>query len=147
MGISFRVYLAGAITGLTPEQAKTWRNYVKRQLPGIQFFDPLRSEPEMGGIYRQSNGDAKYGTTKAIFSKNFFDIMHCDIMLAYLPKELPNPSYGTIWEIGVAVGLRKQIILVSDDKTLVEHPDIKESCGWILDNLDDAIEVISSLVI
>jgi nucleoside 2-deoxyribosyltransferase len=67
--------------------------------------------------------------------------------LAYLPKELNDrrPSYGTSIEIGWAIGLRKPLIVVSDDEYLTEHPLIKHNASWRFNNLEDAVEVIVGL--
>ena len=62
-----------------------------------------------------------------------------DLILAYLPRELNErrPSYGTVIEIGWAIGLRKPIIVVTDDDYLSEHPLIKAKSNWIFDNFND----------
>ena len=69
------------------------------------------------------------------------------LLLAFLPEEMNNrrPSYGTTIEIGWAIGLRKPLIVVSDDKYLMDHPLIKHNASWRFDNLEDAIEVIIGL--
>ena len=84
---------------------------------------------------------------RAIATKNWLDTESCDLILAYLPKELneKRPSYGTVIEIGWAIGLRKPLIVVSDDKYLIDHPLIKHNASWRLDNLEDAAEVILGL--
>ena len=73
--------------------------------------------------------------------------MVCDLILAYLPKELNErrPSYGTVIEIGWAIGLRKPIIVVTDDEYLSSHPLIQAKSNWIFDNFNDAIDVIHGL--
>ena len=84
---------------------------------------------------------------RAIATKNWMDTESADLVLAYLPKKLNDrrPSIGTIIEIGWAIGLRKPLIIVSDDNYLMDHPLIKHNASWRLNNLDEAIEVISGL--
>ena len=48
-------------------------------------------------------------------------------------------------EIGWAIGLRKPLIVVSDDKYMMNHPLIQHNASWRLDNLEDAVEVIMGL--
>ena len=125
------IYLAGPIAGCTEEEATGWRDYVVSMLPyGIIGISPIRwSDP------------------RAIATKNWLDTESCDLVLAYLPKELNDkrPSYGTTIEIGWAIGLRKPLIVISDDEYLMKHPLIKHNASWRLDNLEDAVEVIIGL--
>jgi len=144
------IYLAGPIAGCTQEEANEWREYVRSMLPhAIVGISPLRCEPLKEGMtYTEEGASPKmWSDPRAIATKNWLDTESCDLVLAYLPKELneKRPSYGTVIEIGWAIGLRKPLIVVSDDKYLMEHPLIKHNASWRLDSLDDAVEVINGL--
>ena len=144
------IYLAGPIAGCTQEEANEWREYVRSMLPhAIVGISPLRCEPLKEGMtYTEEGASPKmWSDPRAIATKNWLDTESCDLVLAYLPKELneKRPSYGTVIEIGWAIGLRKPLIVVSDDKYLMEHPLIKHNASWRLDNLEDATEVILGL--
>ena len=144
------IYLAGPIAGCTQEEANEWREYVRSMLPhGIVGISPLRCEPLKEGMkYTEEGASPKmWSDPRAIATKNWLDTESCDLVLAYLPKELneKRPSYGTVIEIGWAIGLRKPLIVVSDDKYLMDHPLIKHNASWRLDSLDDAVEVINGL--
>ena len=56
-----------------------------------------------------------------------------------------RPSIGTIIEIGWAIGLRKPLIVVSDDDYVMEHPLIEHNASWLFGEIDEAIEVIHGL--
>ena len=144
------IYLAGPIAGCTQEEANEWREYVRSMLPhAIVGISPLRCEPlKEGMLYTEEGASPKmWSDPRAIATKNWLDTESCDLVLAYLPKELneKRPSYGTVIEIGWAIGLRKPLIVVSDDKQLMDHPLIKHNASWRLDSLDDAVEVIVGL--
>ena len=144
------IYLAGPIAGCTQEEANEWRDYVCSMLPhAIVGISPLRCEPLKEGMtYTEEGASPKmWSDPRAIATKNWLDTESCDLVLAYLPKELneKRPSYGTVIEIGWAIGLRKPLIVVSDDKQLMDHPLIKHNASWRLDSLDDAVEVIMGL--
>ena len=144
------IYLAGPIAGCTQEEANEWREYVRSMLPhAIVGISPLRCEPLKEGMtYTEEGASPKmWSDPRAIATKNWLDTESCDLVLAYLPKELneKRPSYGTVIEIGWAIGLRKPLIVVSDDKYLMDHPLIKHNASWRLDSLDDAVEVINGL--
>ena len=91
-----------------------------------------------------NHADPKFGTARAIGSKNVFDVRHCDMTLAYLPREYNDrrPSYGTICELAWAHMIGKPTILVTDCPILLEHPVISACASWLLTDLEEAIEVI-----
>ena len=144
------VYLAGPIAGKTKGEANDWRIEVADYLDdlGIQTVSPLRCEPLTGERYELGYSDPRFGTAGAISGKNWFDTSNCDMGLAYLPRALTQdrPSYGTIMELGWAIGLRKPIILVSDDESLVNHPLIQYNVPWVLPDLEAACEVVTGIL-
>ena len=144
------IYLAGPIAGLTEEEATTWRHDVNFMLPdNIIGISPLRCEPVKPGMTYTTPGavDKMWSDPRAINAKNWLDTESADIVLAYLPKEMNDrrPSIGTIIEIGWTLGLKKPLIVVSDDKQMLDHSLIECNAAWRLDNLDDAVEVIIGL--
>ena len=144
------IYLAGPIAGLTDVEATEWRGWVKERLRyGIVGISPLRCEPLKEGMVYTDDGatDPMWSDARAINAKNWLDTESSDLVLAYLPKEMNDrrPSIGTIIEIGWSIGLRKPLIVVSDDEYLMEHPLIQRNASWRLENLEDAVEVITGL--
>lgn len=139
------VYLAGPIGGCDRFEANEWRHIAEAYLRqfGIKGISPLRCEPLIGERYTNVNPDPKFGTARAIASKNLADVRMCDITLVYLPRELNErkPSYGSVCEISWAHALGKPTILVSDDPAIIGHPVIQANAGWIVDNLDDGLEI------
>ncbi len=150
MSMKKYIYLAGPIAGLTEEEATTWRYDVNLMLPdNIIGISPLRCEPLKEGMVYTDDGatDKMWSDPRAINSKNWLDTESSDLVLAYLPKEMNDrrPSIGTIIEIGWSIGLKKPLIVVSDDKQIMEHPLIKCNAAWRLKELDEAVEVIIGL--
>ena len=142
------VYLAGPIAGATYSEANDWRKYVHDELikHDIIGISPLRCEPLPEGrkVYEAGYTCPKFGTAKAIGSKNVHDVRNCDLSLCFIPKpkEGGRYSFGTICELAGAYFINKQTILVTDDPVMMEHPVIDAMSGWKLDNFEDAIEVI-----
>lgn len=151
------VYLAGPITGCTDGEANDWRSTASARLAdfGITGISPLRCEPLHGERYGTDHPDPRFGVASAIASKNRFDVLNCDMMLAYFPPEeevdtYPHnetgttpykwPSVGTIWEIGMAHMANKQTIVVCENKILLKHPVI-QTAGWLVDTLEDGLDV------
>src|ERR1700724_2613431 len=119
------VYLAGPIVGRTKGEANSWRHKVAAELAahGIVGISPLRCEPIHGERYGTGYPDPCFGTAKAIGAKNRFDVKAADIILAYMPAEHAL-SLGTLGEIFWADAYGKQVILVSDNPTVLNHPVI-----------------------
>lgn len=140
-----RVYLAGPILGCYKNEANDWRQEVAVEL-GIEHIlgiSPLRCEPIIGEKYGVHYTDPKFGTSRAIAAKNFFDVQNCDITLAFFPVPPPgrHQSYGTMAEIAWAHALHKPVVLVTDDPEVRDHPVLNACANWVLDSLEDGIEV------
>ena len=142
------IYLAGPIAGCNKSEANDWREFVCKKLPaGVKGVSPLRCEPLIGRRYKLSHDDPRFGTPKAISAKNWFDSNRCDMVLAYLPKEISarRPSYGTIIEIGWAMAMRKPLIVVTNDPLVRDHPLIAANVPWVFDDFQPALETIAGL--
>jgi nucleoside 2-deoxyribosyltransferase len=125
------LYLAGPIEQCNYDEIYGWRSYVDSKLnSNITTVHPK---------VLQSNN------SKGILEQNKKDVLKCDTILSYIPKSIEDrrPSYGTIFEISFAHSMKKDIILVSDNKYLIEHPIIKEISN-IFPDLDKSIEYINS---
>ncbi len=144
------IYLAGPIAGVSEREAKDWREYVSEKLAGsgIVGISPLRCEPPAeDGYYKLNYPDPMFGTARAISSKNIMDVKACDLVLAFLPREINErrPSYGTAIELAWGKWEGKPTILVTDDPYVREHPVINVCAGWVLGTFDEALEVIHGL--
>lgn len=145
------VYLAGPVLGQNREGANGWRHYAADKLKdfGIIGISPLRCEPLIGAKYpNETPGDNKFGSARAIASKNLLDVKMCDLTLACLPlrEDGSHQSYGTIVELSWAHALGKPVILVSDDPGIYKHPVINSCAGWVLKDLDEGLEVITGIL-
>jgi nucleoside 2-deoxyribosyltransferase len=136
------IYLAGPITGCNKTEANDWRHGVQINLPpGLVGISPLRCEPRVETKYKLFYDSDIFGSPAAIASKNYFDVCNCDLVLAYLPKF----SLGTIIEIGWAKGLRKPVVVVSEEEGIYNHPLITQSAGWVVPDMEKALDVIEGL--
>lgn len=139
------VYLAGSITDCDKSEANDWRHAAMARLVqhGIAGISPLRCEPLVGERYLLVHQDPRFGTARAIASKNFFDVQSCDMTLAYMPRAINERrlSIGTLCELAWAHALRKPTILVSDYDFVLEHPVVQANCSWILSTIDEALDV------
>ena len=148
-----KVYLSGPILGTTYEDARYgWRKQVALGLlPGIQVLSPMRHEGHLSehigpiDIDVIDNASHFFSQSKIMFAKGVLDIRSCDIVLANF-LEATWPSLGTVSEIGMAYILNKTIVTVMADTNIHRHPFVLEPSALVLDNLDDAITAINSLL-
>lgn len=162
------VYLSGPITGLSYQDARFgWRETVARQLTvshykvsdydptvavaelsGIKVLSPMRHEAhlaEMESIDKHYP-EHFFSKAKVIVEKDRLDIKRSDIMLVNL-LGATKVSIGTVSEIAMAYEQGKQTVLVMEDHGNVhDHPFVTELVSLRLNNLDDAVAAIKSLL-
>jgi nucleoside 2-deoxyribosyltransferase len=146
------VYLAGPIHGCSYDEATSWRDDAQRKLaPGIVGVSPMRvkewleGEEKIGHHYPEK---AISGAPMPVACRDFFDVSHCDLILAYVPtwSTSRRPACGTLLEIGAAIAWGKPVILVSDDERIRKSPLIIGKVGWQLDTLDQGIVAVNSVL-
>lgn len=169
------VYLSGPIAGLTYQEARYgWRKEVADRLaPGIAALSPMRHEGHLaevrGPLEAADQLDHFFSGSRIIVEKDRLDIERCDIMLVNL-LGAKRVSLGTVAEIGMAYALGKKVVLVIEDEGTVQvgthrtgtrdewedvpvygrnihdHPFVTIPAALRLNNLDDAIHAINSLL-
>ena len=152
------VYLAGPIAGVSYDDATQWRDSVKRNfLPGIVGVSPMRMKEWLEGHEKIDNAYAWLleekplewhigGSPSAIGTRDYHDVQNCDMLFAYLPRKYneKRPSWGTSFEIGWAIALRKPVVLVTDDPSLSNHPLATTHIGFIVPDLAIGVEVVNA---
>lgn len=142
-------YLVGPIAGCDSGEAKDWRAWVTNVIAefGVKGISPLRCEPLITEHYELSYEDPRFGTANAIAAKNEYDTRACDIVFAYLPRELNErrPSYGSVIELAWAHMLGKQVILVTDDPYMLSHPLVQAVTSWRVETLQEGVDIIEGI--
>lgn len=144
------VYLAGPITGLTYLDARFgWRKYVADQFNrGITVLSPMRHEghlSEVQGGLKKNYPDHFFSKSKVLFQKDVLDIRRADVVLVNL-LGAKEASKGTLVEIGMAYAWDKFIVVVVEPGAIHDHPFVTEPASAVLHSLDEAIEIINSLL-
>lgn len=145
------VYLSGPITGLGYQEARYgWRRDVQAALWGesITVLSPMRHEAHLAEMSTIDTHypDHFFSKAKVIVEKDRLDIKRSDIMLVNV-LGAQRVSIGTVSEIAMAYEQGKQTILVMEDSgNPHEHPFVTELVSLRLNNLDDAVAAIKSLL-
>jgi len=145
------VYLAGPISGLNFKECTDWREYAIKQLAkaGIRGWSPMRAKEALAQLQVISGHGNEYShmgpfaTTRGIMTRDRFDCMRCDVVLAHL-ADAESVSIGTCMEIAWADSRRTPIIATMN--SLHEHAMINEAVGFKVQTLDEAIDVAIAIL-
>ena len=129
------IYLAGAVTGVTYEDAVIWREYVMERLPrGIRCINPIPPDVLVGAVGRIQTPAELYGI---IARRSYWFVQQCDVVLANLLIVPPSGvSIGTVAEIGAANALRRLLVVVLQPASAYDHPLITD--GAVVTNTIEA---------
>lgn len=145
-----KVYLAGAISGLTYKDGQDWRTYVTNDLAqsGIDGFSPLRAKDYLSnhGELTGSFDEFPMSTARGIMTRDHYDCMSADVILVNL-KDAQKVSIGTVMEVAWAHAYRKPLVMVMESGNIHEHPMIDEAVGFRVDNLDAALHIIKAILL
>lgn len=141
------IYLCGPMSGCTYKECSDWRKYVARHLaPDIVPVSPMRGKKylENEKEIRHAYEETIMGSARAITTRDRFDVMNCDMMLANF-LNAPKVSIGSMIEFGWADVMRKPVILVMEPKgNYHEHPIVEQIAGFRVDTLDEAITLANA---
>lgn len=154
----FKVYLAGAISGLTYSDSEDWRDEAKVLLEnqGLTGYSPLRKKEFLKDVVGKFTADDKIegsynvhplSTSKGIVTRDNFDVTGSDALLVNL-LGAERVSIGTVMEIAWAWDKRIPIILVCDEENIHwKHPFINEMVPFRVNTLEEGVDLVSSILL
>jgi len=131
-----KVYIAGTINGLMPNEVITRFNWIESKLmsKGFETRNPIRGKK----INTMDKGFIPY-EPREIVDRDLWDIENSDIVIAIAP----HPSIGTSMEIIYARMVKKiPVIVVTENPSVYNHYWIKGLASKILPSVEDAISYI-----
>jgi nucleoside 2-deoxyribosyltransferase len=145
-----KVYLAGAISGLTYDQGQDWRTYASDKLiqKGIVGFSPLRAKDYLRSVGKieQSYTTTPLSTDRGIMTRDRWDVMTADAVLFYL-LGAERVSVGTCIEFGWADAFRKPTVVVMEKSgNIHEHPMVREATGFRVETLQEGLAVLECIL-
>lgn len=147
------VYLAGPIAGLTYQSATDWRDYAKKRLAqfGIDGRSPMRDKSHLKSetvLTDQGYEQRPLSTQKGIVCRDHYDATHCDVILMNLAGA-KKASIGSMVELGWASDRQIPIVTILDLNETGNphtHAFVKELSGFIVPTLDEALDIVISLL-
>lgn len=147
----FKVYLAGAISGLTYGEGQEWRAYARDvlQLKGIHAYSPLRAKGFLRdyGVLTGGYEGNPMASDRGIMTRDSFDVATSDLILVNL-LGAKSVSVGTCIEFGLAYAARKPVVCVMEPSgNLHDHPMVREAIGYRVPELDAALAVVQAILL
>lgn len=146
---SYQIYLAGPIAGIDYDQSTGWRQYVIDKTDStIECLSPLRKKGYLKdkGYLNGTFDDWKLSTQRGIYARDRFDCHRADLIFANLLGS-KIVSIGTCMEIAWAAQNNSPIVLIIEENNIHNHPMINEACPFIVDNIDEGIELVHALLL
>jgi len=141
----FLLYCAGPITGISYGKSTNWRKHVAAKLPDyITAVSPMRGKSYLEAEKNIADSYEKHvlSSQKGITCRDRMDVMRCDMLLVnFLYLATNKISIGSVMEIAWADAFRKPIVVAMKKDNLHNHAMIREVSGFIVPNLDKAIQV------
>ncbi len=140
------IYLAGAIDGLTYQEATSWRNKATIFLRGCgcQVLDPMRPKDELVHLPTIRGGEGY--TSEEIVHRDLWDVRRADIILAEM-TDLSRPYRGTISELTAARLEGKIVILWTDPEFVKSNPWAHWWATRAFAELDDCLRYIGDYLL
>jgi nucleoside 2-deoxyribosyltransferase len=143
-----KIYLAGAINGLTYPEATRWRKVVTEYLDNCEIVDPMRGKEFLNwGMERPINDSMLTEiTSNEVFNRDISDIDKSEIVLVNLGHLNDQRMIGTLFELGYAYANNKFIIGFSCPNKYRNHPFLKTAVT-LLENINDACDYVCAFII
>lgn len=143
-----KVYLSGPMAGLSYEEGTQWRDYVKDKLGvGVNCLSPYRGKEYFKGqVIKNVEYTQVMSTPKAITIRDRWDTVNADVVLVNLTDHVKF-SIGTIMEIAWADLAKVPVVaIIPSESEYYKHPILTQCCAYIVQDLDEAINIVRVLL-
>ena len=145
---TYRLYLAGPITGCSYAGCTDWRKGFAAALDGynIECLDPMRGKAYLAAEECIGNDYAMVlSCSRGIITRDRFDCTRCNLLVVnFLGAE--KVSIGTVMEIAWADLYRIPIIIVMEDGNIHEHAMLSEACGFRVTTVNEALLIAKAIL-
>lgn len=146
----YYLFLSGPITDVSYGDSTDWRKYVAQKMPRlIKCISPLRGKDYLKNekSIKASYEDIPLSSGKGITARDRFDVKRADAILINL-LGAKKVSIGTMIEVGWGdTGVKPIILAIEKEGNIHDHPILKNAAGFIVNNLDDAIELAKKILL
>lgn len=144
----FKVYLAGAITGLSWEEVRARFREASELLSSIGY-DVLNPLAGKGHLARETSLKATgykhpTSTDRAIVGRDYWMVQQADIILCNLANS-KSVSIGSVCELAWAYSQHKHVIVVMEQQNIHQHSFVKEMADMVFETDDEAYRYLRRL--
>lgn len=150
--MTFKVYLAGPMTGTTPLGANGWRERAGECLlaMGIRALSPLRGKGfPVGEIDCNSPTEGLWSSDVSLTRRDYNDCTKADAVLMNLAGA-EKVSVGTLIELGWATAKEVPVVVILDQnnpKNPYNHPMVRALATCLVGSLRDGVRAVRELLI
>lgn len=145
---SYKVYLAGPVTGCTYEGCTEWRDGVKAKLEQYEYrcISPMRGKKWLKGegVIKPTGYKAPehmISSDHNIRCRDKRDVDDCDILLINL-QDAYIASLGSVMELERGACKGKYCIVVMEENNLHRHAFVHDAASVIFPTLELAVEYL-----
>jgi nucleoside 2-deoxyribosyltransferase len=151
--MSIRVYLAGAMGGLSYDEANAWRHQAQQVLAemGITSYSPMRDKEFLAGEMSMSSVPNIYKnpltTSRAIMTRDYNDCTTADaVLFNFLGTR--KVSAGSMFELAWCYANRiPTVVVAEDDNVNICHPMANEAIDFRARTLNEGIAILKSVLL
>ena len=161
------VYLCGPITGQSYEAARNgWRRQFSHIVgPNIQCLSPMRAKSYLEGIRNiegspEAYADMVLSTDKGIVTRDRFDTMRSDMVVANFLDAPERASIGSCIEFGWADAARVPLVMIvqpgkereagdprrGEYTNIHQHAMLVEMAGFIVHTVEEAAATVKAVL-
>lgn len=149
--MNHKVYLGGPISGLKFDDAENWRTEAKAKLKeyNIDGYSPLRKKEILRsrGTIEGSYDLSPLATARGIMTRDSNDVKTSDAVIVNL-LGAERVSIGTVMELAFCYKDRIPVVMICEEDNIHwVHPFVQESVGYRVDTLDEAVDVVASILL
>lgn len=149
MNKTFKVYLAGPITGTSYGEANEWRESVKEDLNavGITAYSPMRGKAYLSKEEKLADNysDHTMSSINGINVRDYNDVKTSDAILVNL-LGTRKISIGTVMEIAWARVFQIPTILIMEEENIHQHGMLTFG-NIVVINIHEGIKAIKQIIL
>lgn len=137
-----KIYLAGALTGISFDEANTWREDVQSRIEEITYYSGEIKCQVINPVALYNYQNPKHKTEREVMQYDLNHVRSSDLIIVTL-KNI-NTSIGTAIELYLATQLNIPVLAFgSFDEYESTHPWIKECISRYDETIEDTLDYIS----
>ena len=147
--MEIKIYVAGSISGKTPDEVAIYFNTMKQLFEGwgCTVFSPMTGKEHLRteSIYKPKDYQHPISTNRAIIGRDKWMVKNVDIVYMNL-SNAETASIGCMMELAWAHDNDKLVFAVIPEDNIHQHAFVLQAADFVFDNEEDALLNLKELV-